>query len=110
MDPRQYLAALQRDLERLQTNTDGIVAKKSDEADAGITVKTTIGNKTTVARTSQKNVGTVEIRIGCLDFSRSDPHIPDGTYVNNVRLEEEVKTQDESASNTTKINSRPGNR
>ena len=35
------------------------------------------------------NIGTVTTSIGCLDFSQLNPRIPDGTYVNGIKVDEE---------------------
>lgn len=86
----EYLEMLRSELRRLQGDTS-TVTNQNEAIGSGITVTTTIGNKTTVARSTQTSVGNVSVSVGCLDFSRKgDPCIPDGTVVDGVRLEEKA--------------------
>lgn len=88
-DPREeYLANIQRDLARLQGNTVDTDSSSANKSHASVTVTTTNGNTTVVTRTTQPSVGNITVSVGCLDFSRKDPHVPDGVSVDGVLVTE----------------------
>lgn len=86
----EYIKMLERDLERI--NAPIKTAPDDQSNQGGATITSTINGKTTVTQINQKNLGNISVNIGCMDFSKRDPHIPDGAYVNGVRVDEQNQT------------------
>lgn len=90
----EYLKILQADLDRLQ---DSVGTENNSDNHPGITVTTTIDNKTTIVRTTQPNIGNITVSVGCLDFSRKgSPYVSDGVYVDGILQKEETIEDDKN--------------
>ncbi len=63
----EYLAAIQRDIDRLNKPISGFSGDTS-----GVTVTTTINGTTTTNHVAGKKFGNISTEIGCVDFGKKD--------------------------------------